>query len=144
MAAIVRQWRETPFVRNLADRNLINVPPKVWRKEIRAQFNFVQRTVRYTQDTTETELLQTPYETWKRGAGDCDDSAIYIQALLESIGYHTRFVACGRVKGVFEHVYSQAMLPNNRQLVSLDTTENQPCGWEPTGMTCWLPKDVNS
>ena len=65
------------------------IPPHDYFGEIRAIQNWVQDNVRYVFDPREVEYFQTPRRTLKDKAGDCDDQAILMSSLLESIGYTT-------------------------------------------------------
>lgn len=142
MASIVRQYRRTPRIRTLAMEIVQPLPGKNWLAEIGAVFDWVRRNIRYTQDVNGVETLQTPDWTLNLGAGDCDDMTMLLQSLLESIGYPTRFVACGRHAGNYDHVFTQVRLPDSSRLISLDPTEPHPMGWAPQGLGCYKPRDV--
>jgi hypothetical protein len=53
--------------------------------EIKALFEWVQRNVRYTKDTFRIEVLHSAKRMLKLRAGDCDDMAILLGAMLEAI-----------------------------------------------------------
>lgn len=114
----------------LTSRMLLNgVPPKAWKKEIRAQFVFVQKHIRYTKDTRDAELLMTPTRLLDIRAGDCDDKSLLLASLLLSIDHPARFKAVGFVPGELSHVYVQARC--GEEWIALDPSENFPMGWEP-------------
>lgn len=62
-------------------------------KEVEELFYYVRDTIKYVKDPRLTELdfdyIQSPLETLERKAGDCDDHAVLLASLLESIGYGT-------------------------------------------------------
>lgn len=78
-----------------------------------------------------SELLQgAPYQVAsihskgpERTEGDCDDRAILVQSLLESLGYQTSFVLVrGPDRPDYSHVYSEVELGGTK--VPLDTIFN--------------------
>lgn len=143
MRAYVRQFRKTPLIRGLALDNVAHLPQKIWMLEIQAQFDFVRNNIRYVGDVKNVETLQDPFRTLQLGQGDCDDFCVLLASLLNAIDYDCRFVACGREKGIFEHVYVQCELPNRRRTINLDATEPHPMGWQPDGMADWFPIDID-
>ena len=100
------------------------------RSEIAALHAFVRDHIRYVADPIGVEFLQTADKTLAIGSGDCDDKSTLLGALLESIGYATRFCAIGYKKGSFSHVYPQVSIGDDKWL-TLETTENWPVGREP-------------
>ena len=57
--------------------------------------HFVRDQIAYIYDPTDYEWIQTPPRTLTLGTGDCDDKAILLSALLESVGFQTQFLAVG-------------------------------------------------
>lgn len=137
MASFVKQYRKNPEIRALGEQIINPVPAKDALGEVRAIFNFVHENIRYTQDIHNVETLKTPDATLYSKHGDCDDQAVLVATLLETVGYQARFVAIGmNAPGVFEHVYSQVLL--GTRWVALDTTENVTVGWEPKNPIAYL------
>lgn len=72
-------------------------------------YNFVHRRVRYRLDPQGIELVKTPEATLREidshgtTGGDCDDSAVLLAALLQSLGYAVRFVALAERTGALLH-----------------------------------------
>jgi transglutaminase-like putative cysteine protease len=131
MRALVRQYRSDPTIRHAAINLLSLTSPRDSLGEVAALFDFVRDRIRYTGDVLDTETLTTPDKTLALGAGDCDDKAVLLAALLESVGYVTRFIVTGyNTPGVFEHVYLAAMIADGT-FVALDPTECQSPGQEP-------------
>jgi predicted transglutaminase-like cysteine proteinase len=63
------------------------------KREVEEIFYYVRDTIKYVKDPRLTGLdfdyIQSPLETLERKAGDCDDHAVLLASLLESIGYGT-------------------------------------------------------
>lgn len=133
MAQLVRQARIDPQIRELAIKLVGWIPPKQWRREVEALFNFVRNNVRYVRDINRVETVQTPVKTLEYSAGDCDDMVTLLSSLLEAIGYETRFVAMGLRPGHFQHVFLEAQLPSG-EWMALDPTEPVRAGWRPPGI----------
>jgi len=135
MTAYVREYKKNPDVRALARSLVSYLVEKDFRAEVALIFDYVQKNIRYLQDIADVETLQTPLITMQYEAGDCDDKATLLAALLESIGHKTRFVAAGFNGGDIEHVFVETLIANI--WVPLDPTENYDMGWMPPGITAW-------
>jgi transglutaminase-like putative cysteine protease len=131
MSALVVQF--SGRVRQLAQSITSHLESKDYAGEIQALFEFVRDNIRYVRDAYGTETVQTPEATLSLESGDCDDKSTLLAALLNSLGFATRFKAIGMTPGEYQHVYVQAQLGS--QWVSLDATQNVPAGWEPRGFT---------
>lgn len=139
MSRIVKQYKNHPFILTSARLALNTLPGKQWRAEADALCRYVQRSVRYVQDSTDTEVLILPDVLLREvHAGDCDDMALVLACLLESVGHKTRFVACGFTydpPGELTHVFVQTRIggfqSRNGGWYSLDPSESEPPGWEP-------------
>lgn len=92
--------------------------------QAKAQYLFVREKIIYTNDPLRHEFVKTPGYTLDVGAGDCDDHAVLLSSLLNSIGIQTRFIF------VPSHVYIQAYLPE-----SLDKYQDDE-GWVNLDPTC--------
>lgn len=93
-------------------------------------FEWVRDHVRYVRDIVDVETLSTPGKTLEQLIGDCDDQAVLLAALLESVGYPTRFVVTAyNFPGNFEHVYLQVQIDG--EWFDCDPTENEAFGWAP-------------
>lgn len=76
--------------------------------EARRLLEYVRDNIRYVRDIADVETLHDPVTLLKVGAGDCDDKAILLAALLLSIGHdRLRFVAAAFEPGQFSHVWLQ-------------------------------------
>lgn len=134
MRGYVDQYKVTPRVRELALHLVRHLDQKDYRGEMRALFNYVRDSIRYTRDIYGVETIQTPDKTLEYSAGDCDDKATLLCALLEAVGFETRFHAMGRVRGNICHVIAEARDPATGQWVALETTENVGLGYLPPGI----------
>lgn len=83
---------------------------KDYEGEARRLHAFVRDQVRYVKDTNGVELLHDPVTLLQIGAGDCDDKAILLAALLESIGHTARFRAVAFEPEAWAHVWVQDWL----------------------------------
>lgn len=130
MASVVRTYRKSVPIRMTALGIVSRLPGKAFGAEAVALASFVRRNIRYVRDVRDVETLQTPDKTLEIGAGDCDDQATLLSALLESIGFQTRFVAIRLKPGrPFEHVFVEVLLDGD--WYPLETTENWPFGTMP-------------
>ncbi len=104
--------------------------------EIESVFNWVKEHIEFRGEHAET--LQEPRVTLQLGAGDCDDHAMLLAALLASLGYRTRFrtVATASAPDEFSHVYAEVEDKKTKQWIPVDTTVDQSyAGWEPPNAT---------
>jgi transglutaminase-like putative cysteine protease len=135
MRRLVRDARKTRDVRELALS--LTAPTgsgngKNYFGEVQALTSYVRDQIRYVQDVNEVETISPPSEVIRLGAGDCDDKAILLAALLESIGHPARFVALAFVPDLFEHVLVESKI--GQTWMPLETTEEVPPGWYPEGV----------
>ncbi len=123
----------SPRIRQLALAVTARVPNRDSAGEISALHGFVQRDIAFRGEPG--EMVQSPETTYRLRAGDCDDHATLLAALLQSIGYKTHFVTVAGDASApreFSHVYLEAQNRQTGQWIPLDTTEPkaQP-GWQP-------------
>jgi transglutaminase-like putative cysteine protease len=100
--------------------------------EIDSVFNWVKDNIEFRGEAGET--IQSPEATINLGAGDCDDHATLLAALLRSLGYQTDFrtVAMNDSPDEYSHVYAVVQDKQTGQWIPLDTTvERAYPGWEP-------------
>lgn len=129
MANIVVEYSDNQAVRQQAAELVGSLAPKDFSGEIRACFYYVRDSIRYLMDGTNSERLHTPDALMEIGQGDCDDKAILLASLLESIGFQCRFKAVGFEEGILSHVYVEVKLGTG--WIALDATEPVEPGWEP-------------
>ena len=123
-------------VRFTALRIVQGTPQTDRLSEIRKIHGFVRDSIRYVRDARDVEILQSPEVTLDIGQGDCDDKALLLSALLESIGFTTRFRAVGFNRGEYSHVLTDVLY--NNEWLPLETTMPVEIGWEPPGQLSGL------
>jgi len=108
------------------------VPNKQYAAEARAIQEWVRGNIRYTRDINGVETLQVPEKTLEYKQGDCDDHAVLVAALLESIGHPARFraIATGRN---FSHVFTETKI--GPRWLSVETTEWWDMGYLPRNIS---------
>jgi transglutaminase-like putative cysteine protease len=130
-------------MRDRATQIIAQCPPKARMTELRTLFNFVRETIRYTLDTNEVEVIQTPQRTLELGTGDCDDMCILLAALIELCGHPAWFLALAfNGESDFAHVIVQTSTVDGGRAISLDPTERYPMGWFPPGVTSTMRADI--
>lgn len=108
------------------------VRPKDYLGEIKALFEWVQRNIRYTKDTFRVEVLHSARRMLELRAGDCDDMAILLGAMLEAIGHPVRLIITGPDplrQYLFSHIYLEVC--HRGRWIPLDATMHHPMGWAP-------------
>jgi len=115
--------------------------------EARRLFEFVRDEIRYVRDIADVETLHDPVTLLRIRAGDCDDKAILLAALLLSIdGGPVRFKAMALAPDQYGHVWLQAFMNDGAggRWIDLETTEPVPFGVSvPTrGAVSFLTQDV--
>lgn len=141
MVGLVKRFKIVPEIRAMAEQIIAHVKQKDYAGEIRAIFEWVRDKIRYTQDVRDIETLKTPDALLYSFQGDCDDKALLVATLLESIGYTTRFIAVGFTQpGEFDHVYAEVRL--GTVWIALETTENMPLGWKPSNVIASMVRHV--
>lgn len=78
------------------------------RERARALLRWTHDNITFVPDPYRAELFQAPHVTLELGAGDCDDHASLLGAMMTSVGIRTRLVASGfggRLTHVFPGVF---------------------------------------
>lgn len=161
LAKLIEKSSADPLVRNAALAITHNCDSRDDGCEIAAVFNAVkhgtdvvkglEKGLKYMSDprwadffTSPSRLLRQSAVDQAYAAGDCDDHAALICALLSSLGFVVGLRAWGAKKGEYTHVYAVVALPKIQpeQFAGLDTTvEESSPGWEPPKgyvITAWL------
>ena len=131
---LIRAGAKDFYVRQKAIDILLekHVKPKDYLAEIKALFEWVQRHIRYTKDTFQVEVLHSAKRMLELRAGDCDDMAILLGAMLEAIGHPVRLVLSGSNplrQDLFTHIYLEVF--HKGRWIPLDATMPHPMGWAP-------------
>lgn len=129
MRELVEQWKKSPLIRQAALGVIFMTPAQEDCAEVIALFEFVRDNIRYTKDINNVETLATPDKTLAMRIGDCDDQSVLLAALLESVGYPTRFIIESYDGEAWSHVYLAALCEG--AWVALDPTEQVAAGWSP-------------
>jgi hypothetical protein len=135
--ALIREGAKDFYVRQRAIDILLEgrVKPKDYLGEIKALFEWVQRNLRYTKDPFRVEVLHSARRMLELRAGDCDDMAILLGAMLEAIGHPVRLALVGpdplRPR-LFTHVYLE--VHHRGRWIPLDPTMPFPMGWAPRAL----------
>ena len=134
MRRLVRRGKTSMPIRTTALSIVQDLPNKLYIAEVEQVWQWVKNNIRYTKDVAGVETLQTPERTLQLQAGDCDDQASLLGALLESIGHPTRFIALAFRPGHYSHVLLETRVGyrNKTIWVPLETTEDKPFGWYPS------------
>ena len=135
--ALIRAGAKDFYVRQKAIDVLLEkqVKPKDYLAEIKALFEWVQRHIRYTKDTVQVEVLHSAKRMLELRAGDCDDMAILLGAMLEAIGHPVRLALSGPNplrQDLFTHIYLEVF--HKGRWIPLDATMPYPMGWAPSTM----------
>jgi hypothetical protein len=131
---LIKQGAKNFHVRQTAIDILLQrgVKPKDYLGEIKTLFEWVQQNVRYTKDTFRVEVLHSAKRMLELRAGDCDDMAILLGAMLESIGHPVRLALTGPDplrQDLFSHIYLEVF--HKGRWIPLDATMPYPMGWAP-------------
>lgn len=131
MARLVAEGRRALPVRLAAQQLVQPLRQRDYAAEVRQLHAFVRDRIRYVRDIRGVETLQDAERTLTLKSGDCDDKAVLLASLLESIGHRTRFHAVGFAPNSYSHVYAETYL--GREWVALETTEPWATGRAPAG-----------
>jgi transglutaminase-like putative cysteine protease len=135
--AMIRAGAKDFYVRQKAIDILLEkgVKPKDYLGEIKALFEWLQRNVRYTKDPFRLEVLHSARRMLELRAGDCDDMAILLGAVLVAIGHPVRLILAGpdllRPR-LFTHVYLEVYYKG--RWIPLDPTMPYPMGRAPRAL----------
>lgn len=72
----------------------VTFPSRQFKAQARAILSWVQNNIAYLNEPG--ELIQGPWQTLKVAHGDCDDMALLVAAMAESLGLGNRFVLGGK------------------------------------------------
>lgn len=152
MVAIARKYKRDATTINAARMILTQAGISDFRCEkpsgIRALQHWVRDHIVYVPDPRGVELLQTPPQTLKLMTGDCDDKAILLATMLESVNCAARFMAVGGTGAEwsndgedwgsmtdppYSHVLPQVRMGNSWLCLETIVPNAEP-GWCPRGI----------
>lgn len=135
MRELIRAGKVNPAVRQKAAAIAAAVRPQKYYAEILRRIHaFVRDEIAYIPDIRDVETLHAPEFILSHKYGDCDDKSVLVASMFESIGFKTKLVAVGNTPAACSHVYVEVKL--GRHWIPVETTENVPLGWAPTGVFC--------
>lgn len=144
MRDMVRRGSVHPDIIQATTLIVKQVGHKDYAGEAEAIFSWVKGNIRYTRDPHGVELIQAPWITLKRGAGDCDDVSTLINAMCASIGMQTGFetIRCDPANpDDFSHVYAIIRTPAGWRAAD-PTVAAGHFGWRPSagvlGRKLWV------
>ena len=83
----------TTQVRNLAVTSVVMYDyPNNYETRVFGIYQKVSERLKYVSDPRKDDYIAQPKETWDVGGGDCDDSAILLASMYESIGLDSKIV----------------------------------------------------
>lgn len=131
---LIRQGTRDFYVRQKAIDILLErkVKPKDYLGEVKALFEWVQQSVRYTKDAFRVEMVHSARRMLELVAGDCDDMAILLGSMLQSIGHPVRLILTGPDPArptLFTHIYIEVL--HKGVWIPLDPTMPNVVGWHP-------------
>ena len=137
--ALVEAAKRDPSFRQRAAAIVARVPQRDQVGEITAVFDFVRDGVRYLRDPWAPEgleLFTAPALLLRDvdegiAAGDCDDHVILASALLETIGYRTRYRIGGLPPDHFRHIWLEVQSANGWLPLEL-VKKDEPVGYDPS------------
>lgn len=159
LAELAQRSTVHPTVREVAMQLTADCPARDDSCELQAIFNAVkhgddrvralQHGVRYVADPRWADHFTAPHRLIKQCAkgacaGDCDDHAALIVALVGALGFKVGLRVWGPSHSNYVHVYAVVGLPKRdpRDVVGMDTTvPESDVGWEPPRgevLTAWL------
>ncbi|MEM4755958.1 MAG: transglutaminase-like domain-containing protein [Candidatus Woesearchaeota archaeon] len=124
------QYLATPTLSIKQAADIISIVGCPYDEEIcyaKALYAFVQQHISYIKDPVLFDFIKTPQETLISKAGDCDDQAILLASLMQSVGIPTQLIVTPN------HMLIKIYLPNARSFYKDDD------GWiflDPTCKTC--------
>lgn len=125
MAELARQGKLSMAVRAQALKLTAGALQKDYEEEARRLLKFTREDVRYVRDINGVETIHTAERILEMMAGDCDDKAVLLASMLESIGARCRFIAVAFSPGQWVHVWVQVNIRG--RWVDLEPTE--PCAY---------------
>lgn len=127
LRTMVTKYRATPNIRDLAMYIITEAGAESRDEKAQATAigNWVQANIYYVHELP--ERFQTPTETLRSKAGDCDDFTVLVCSLLESLGIPSALI-CMSINGKWAHIFSGAWINKGgvRTLMPVDATMKDP------------------
>ncbi len=138
---LVEAAKLDPNFRAKVARVVQNVRPHDTKGEIARVVHFVRRRVRYLKDPYAKgglEFFQEPQillegALGSGAAGDCDDQVLLASAMLEVIGYPTRYRVGGTAPDRWRHIWLDVRNPSTQSWSAVEMTRTDlPIGYDPS------------
>ena len=110
MKECIRRGKKDFRIRRIANQIVRKVREGDWEREISAVVDAIKSKVRYSKDPYQVETIADAFDTWDVGFGDCDDLAVLVASMFESLGHPTRLRLVGKDR--FSHVLVDVLIPN--------------------------------
>lgn len=124
MRKLVDQAAGDPSFVRFAIEIVRGVAPYDHIGEAAAVYQWVSRNIRYTMDPVTKEKLYSPQDLLKIRAGDCDDIAMLMGAIMIALGFPSRLITIAANPtdpNEFSHVYLEAEVPpGSGQWIAMD------------------------
>lgn len=132
-----------PLVRSTAISTAREYPGKYNVYQLCSLFDYLAGNVEYVSDPQDSDYWATPAETINAGAGDCEDYAILMASLVESIGGSTRIYLTD------DHAFAAAYLgKTNETEESIEAISeyynSAPVYYFTDSYGCWIILDASS
>jgi hypothetical protein len=127
MRRFAHQGKADLEVRRLVEKICADIAPGDYASECLAIYYWAcqPQNLRYMRDIQGVEFLKQPSRLLKTKAGDCDDIATLLAAMLMACGNKCEFVLVGFKRGgPPSHVYVQVITPKGKR-VALDPVANR-------------------
>jgi hypothetical protein len=132
MREMVDAFKADPTILHAAVSVIYLYPQQIDEIEADALYRFVRDRIRYVRDPVGLEAVATPVTTLQRGVGDCDDQTTLLAAMLEAVGYPTRFVLAGYRSQNYEHVFLE-VLASGQWIAADPILKSEQFGYEAPG-----------
>jgi len=126
MRALARRGSEDLEIRGLVERLTSGIASGDYSSEVLAIYYWVTQNIRYLRDPSGVELVKTPRQVLRSRAGDCDDMAVLLAAMLLAAGNSVSFAVASFRPGplpLFSHVYAEVDTPHGK--IALDPVANR-------------------
>jgi transglutaminase-like putative cysteine protease len=125
MRKFAHKGKEDLSIRRLVEQICAPLAQGDYAGECLALYYWVCQNIRYMRDPLEVEFVKEPERVLETRAGDCDDMATLLAAMVMACGNRCRFVLVGFQKGKGpSHVYLEVISPRG-EIVVLDPVANR-------------------
>lgn len=142
MYRLIDKYRTDAKLQDLAAKIVRDCPWKDYQCFGDKLLSAVKSYIPYTPDPFGIERIQSPWDTLKRRAGDCDDYSVLLSVLGAGVGFDIRLVTIkakidpltGKAADQWSHVYVIMSPPNDPKWYGADAVmKDSYFGWEASG-----------